>query len=185
MFLFLAFLLISLVFDSFQELNTIRVKAGENVPLQCHGPKDATITLLEWIRSDLFSEGYVFFYRDEHLYENYQHPSFVERVELRNPGLKDGDVSVILKNVTDSDTGTYLCYVSVSKSSRPKRASPDFSKTIELVVDDSGDVESSHAGQTAGFTRDGGDMRGRAAIILPFVGVIVVGGLVFLKYKRQ
>ncbi|KAK2863427.1 hypothetical protein Q5P01_002960 [Channa striata] len=167
---FMGFLLITLASVSPQELNTIRVKAGENVPLQCHGPKDATITLLEWIRSDLLSEGYVFFYRDEHLYENYQHPSFVDRVELRNPGLKDGDVSVIVKNVTNSDTGRYLCYVSVSKSSRPKRASPDFSKTIELVVDDSG--------HTDGITGDGGDLHGHAAFSL-FIGVIVAAFGIF------
>ncbi|KAF3698208.1 Coxsackievirus and adenovirus receptor -like protein [Channa argus] len=185
MLLLLAFLLISWVFDSFQELNTIKVKPGQNVLLQCHAPKHAIITLLQWVRPDLDSEGYVFFYRDRHLYDNYQHPSFVNRVELRDPGMKDGDVSVMLKNVNTTDTGTYQCYVSVSKPSRHKRASPDFSKTIELVVEDLGYVESPHAGQTAGLSRDGGDMRGHAALILPFAGVIVVGVWVFLKYKRQ
>lgn len=120
------------------ELSKVKVKPGEDATLQCDGPKDAPITLLT-------SDGYVFFYRDEHLFENYLHPSFVGRVELNDKGMKGGDVSVILKNVTNSDTGTYDCFVSVSKTSRRNRATPDFSKTIELLVEDSGEfVESRH-----------------------------------------
>ncbi|KAK2899450.1 coxsackievirus and adenovirus receptor homolog isoform X2 [Channa argus] len=171
-YLTVVFLGISLASASLPELNTIKVKPGQNVLLQCHAPKHAIITLLEWVRPDLDSEGYVFFYRDRHLYDNYQHPSFVNRVELRDPGMKDGDVSVMLKNVNTTDTGTYQCYVSVSKPSRHKRASPDFSKTIELVVEDLGYVESPHAGHTAGLTGDGGHMLGHAALSLSFIGVI-------------
>uniref|UniRef100_A0A7N6BV89 Ig-like domain-containing protein n=1 Tax=Anabas testudineus TaxID=64144 RepID=A0A7N6BV89_ANATE len=100
---------------------TLKVKPGEDAVLQCDGPKDVQITMLEWIRPDLNSDGYVFFYRDERLYKNYLHQSFVDRVELIDPKMKNGDVSVILRNVTDTDTGTYKCYVSVSKASRRQR----------------------------------------------------------------
>ncbi|XP_026225273.1 coxsackievirus and adenovirus receptor homolog [Anabas testudineus] len=169
---------ITLISASFQELNKVKVKTGENVILQCDGPKDVQITLLEWIRPDLNSDGYVFFYRDERLYENYLHPSFVGRVELMDPKMKNGDVSVILRNVTDTDTGTYNCYVSVSKASRRQRATPDFSKTIELLVDDSGDG----AGHMGGIK----DIRGHgAAAVVPFIGVVALTLGVFLKRKRN
>ncbi|XP_026225275.1 coxsackievirus and adenovirus receptor homolog [Anabas testudineus] len=140
--LFVVFLL--LTSTSSKEVNKVKVKPGEDAVLQCDGPKDVQITMLEWIRPDLNSDGYVFFYRDERLYKNYLHQSFVDRVELIDPKMKNGDVSVILRNVTDTDTGTYKCYVSVSKASRRQRATPDFSKTIELLVDDSGEA----AGET-------------------------------------
>uniref|UniRef100_A0A3Q4GDN4 Ig-like domain-containing protein n=1 Tax=Neolamprologus brichardi TaxID=32507 RepID=A0A3Q4GDN4_NEOBR len=90
-----------------------KVRPGEDSLLQCQSPRGDVIILLEWRRSDLKSDTYVFFFRNQRPYENYQHKFFKGRVELRDPTMKDGDVSVILKNVSTSDTGTYECEITV------------------------------------------------------------------------
>ncbi|KAG7236254.1 hypothetical protein INR49_001170 [Caranx melampygus] len=66
---------------------------------------------------------------------SYQHPSFVDRVELRDPGMKDGDVSVILKNVTVNDTGSYESHVLLSGT-----GSSELRCIIHLSIEDSGDA---------------------------------------------
>ncbi|XP_038586514.1 coxsackievirus and adenovirus receptor homolog isoform X4 [Micropterus salmoides] len=104
------FPILSLVSAS-EDQREIKVNPGQDVSLLCQGLRDASVTLLEWTRPDLKSDGYVFFYRNERPYENYQHESFHGRVELRDPEMKDGDASVVLKNVTFNDTGTYECRI--------------------------------------------------------------------------
>ncbi|XP_067380871.1 coxsackievirus and adenovirus receptor homolog isoform X2 [Channa argus] len=107
------------------------VQTGEDVLLLCQYPRGADLIFVKWIRPDLKSEGFVFFFRDDRIYENYQHPSFHGRVELRDPQMKDGDTSVNLKNVNIKDTGTYECYV------RIKGNSPQFISSFHLKVKDS------------------------------------------------
>ncbi|XP_023257007.1 coxsackievirus and adenovirus receptor homolog, partial [Seriola lalandi dorsalis] len=118
-----------------------KVKPGENVTLPCRGPRDAEITLIKWNRTDLKSEGYVFYYRDNRLLGEFQHPSYHGRVELTDPQVKDGDASVILKNVTINDAGRYECRVG-KKGSRPQLIN-----TITLKVVDSVNVTAA-PGQT-------------------------------------
>ncbi|CAB1439938.1 unnamed protein product, partial [Pleuronectes platessa] len=59
------------------------------------------------------------------------------RVELRDPEMKDGDVSVTLKNVTVNDAGTYKCTI-VSKTENGERTTTEFSSHVSLTVTDSG-----------------------------------------------
>lgn len=89
---------------------------GQDAPLQCQGPRDAEITLLEWNRADLKSDDYVFLYRNQRPYENYQHESFKGRVNLMDPSMKDGNVSVTLRNVKLTDTGTYKCQITTKET---------------------------------------------------------------------
>ncbi|GLD71244.1 coxsackievirus and adenovirus receptor homolog [Lates japonicus] len=176
-------MLISVAYASFQDLNKVKVKTGEDVTLECHGAKDAIITLLEWSRSDLNPEDYVFFYRDERVYENYQHPSFMDRVELRDPEMKNGDVSVTLQNVSINDTGRYECYVSVSRTGRRKRDTSGISKTIELVVEDSAHTE--------GHREEGGERSRNSRIHvgvaagLSVVVVAVVSGILLKRHMKS
>ncbi|CAI5660689.1 unnamed protein product [Oreochromis niloticus] len=86
------------------------VKRGEEIILECYGPKNATTRLLKWDKSDVKPDFYVFYFRDGKSYENYQDPHFKDRVELKDPEMKNGDFSVILKNVIMNDTGRYECY---------------------------------------------------------------------------
>uniref|UniRef100_A0A3Q3LLG3 Ig-like domain-containing protein n=1 Tax=Mastacembelus armatus TaxID=205130 RepID=A0A3Q3LLG3_9TELE len=89
---------------------TITAEPGDTVTLPCRAPSSSEISYLEWDRPDLKS-GYVFLYRSKRFHPDIQHPSFKERVELKDSQMKDGDLSVTLKNVTFNDTGTYKCYI--------------------------------------------------------------------------
>ncbi|XP_026178963.1 polymeric immunoglobulin receptor-like isoform X2 [Mastacembelus armatus] len=97
----------------------IKAKPGENVTLQCRGSKDDTFRALKWVRRELESEGYVFYFRENRQYESNQLLSFRGRLDLRDPEMKDGDFSVILKNVRISDTGSYECQVGTN-GNKPK-----------------------------------------------------------------
>ncbi|KAK2863469.1 hypothetical protein Q5P01_003002 [Channa striata] len=157
------------------------VQPGEDVTLQCQGPRGADIdsVMLKWIRPDLKSEGSVFFYRDNHTQEHSQHPSFHGRVELTDPQMKDGDVSVILKNVNINDTGTYECHVG------HKGNSPKLISSVQLQVKDSG----GGAGHTGdGGDKDGGDKDRRvvlAVVLSVAVAVAVAVAVGFVIYRKR
>uniref|UniRef100_A0A3B4GZK2 Ig-like domain-containing protein n=1 Tax=Pundamilia nyererei TaxID=303518 RepID=A0A3B4GZK2_9CICH len=112
----------------------VQAKFGEDVTLQCQITTDERISVVKWSRPDLNTDGYVYFYRNKRFYENYQHPSFHGRVKLRHPEMKDGDVSIILKNVTFNDTGMYECHIAVRNPVRSKRAHTEISLFIDLTV---------------------------------------------------
>ncbi|KAL4008170.1 hypothetical protein ACER0C_002022 [Sarotherodon galilaeus] len=105
-------------------LKELRVRPGQDATLQCWGPRDAHITLLEWSRPELISQGY----------ENYQHESFKGRVQLRDSSMMDGDVSVIVRNVSISDTGTYECQITTSSTRNDERVVKEFKHSISLTV---------------------------------------------------
>ncbi|KAF1381055.1 hypothetical protein PFLUV_G00170450 [Perca fluviatilis] len=127
------------------------VKPGQDVTLQCQAPRDADISRLTWSRPDLGSD-YVFFFRDGRMYVNYQHPSYHGRVQLSVPEMKDGNVSIVLKNVSANDTGTYQCRILISGGD-----GPELINTTTLNVTDSGHTD----GRTGvGRDTDGGDKDG-------------------------
>ncbi|XP_051251489.1 butyrophilin subfamily 1 member A1-like [Dicentrarchus labrax] len=124
----------SLIFSEGEEgPQEVTVRPGHDVTLQCQGPSDSPITVVKWSRSDLDSNPYIFYFRENRSDEDYQRPSHRGRVELRDPEMKNGDASVILKNVTVSDTGTYECVVSVRRNGNRKRNIDPFS-VIKLNV---------------------------------------------------
>ncbi|XP_063325932.1 uncharacterized protein LOC134624799 isoform X2 [Pelmatolapia mariae] len=88
----------------------ITAESGQDVTLTCRAPNN-NIIVVEWSRADLGDEQYVFLYRDGRFEPDDQHPSFKNRVELQDRQMKDGDVSLILKDVTINDAGTYECGV--------------------------------------------------------------------------
>uniref|UniRef100_A0A669F4M1 Ig-like domain-containing protein n=1 Tax=Oreochromis niloticus TaxID=8128 RepID=A0A669F4M1_ORENI len=111
---------------------------GEDVTLQCRAPRDAVVTVLEWSKPDLSLDDYVFFYRNERSYEKYQHSSFRGRVTLRESSMKDGDVSIVLKNVTVSDAGRYKCRIIMSNAASSERV---LSEERSLNVTEAGEFE--------------------------------------------
>ncbi|XP_030580218.1 sodium channel subunit beta-3-like [Archocentrus centrarchus] len=133
---FQVLLLLALISEFTALQQDVQVKLGEDVTLQCQISKNETISVLKWSRPDLNTDGYVYFYRNRRSYKNYQHPSFHGRVKLRNPEMKEGDVSLILENVTFNDAGIYECHIAVRNSGSSKRAHTEISHFINLTVTD-------------------------------------------------
>ncbi|XP_035849879.1 nectin-4-like [Sander lucioperca] len=162
-----------------EDTKNITAKPGEDVPLHCQGPRDADIPGILWSRPDLGSDKYVFFFRGNRPYENYQLPSYSGRVNLSDPEIKDGDVSVVLRNVSINDTGTYECQVIIRGGDEPKHYS-----TIQLNV-----TVSDH---TVGHTVGGRDTDGNlwwvvGVVVGGLVGVVVVGCIIkqYREHKRR
>ncbi|KAL4008404.1 hypothetical protein ACER0C_002256 [Sarotherodon galilaeus] len=162
--------------------NDITAKAGQDVILPCQAPNNNIILGVEWSRADL-GDKYLLLYRDGRFDPDGQHPSFKNRVDLQDTQMKDGDVSLILKNVTINDTGTYECRVSQEGTNRNKRAildgKPISSITLSVVVP---------PGQPGGHTEDGGKEDGSVGLIvgLSVSAVLLVAAVVgFLIYRKQ
>ncbi|KAI9527247.1 hypothetical protein NQZ68_032829 [Dissostichus eleginoides] len=115
-FLFLPFEAFLMSKDDFE----VKAKPGEDVTLQCNSSRDAAVTDLMWNRPDR-EDDYVFFFRDNRLYEQYQDPRCRGRVELKDPEMKNGEFSILLKNVSVNDSGTYECWVQSSSMRRLKK----------------------------------------------------------------
>ncbi|XP_033962017.1 sodium channel regulatory subunit beta-2-like [Pseudochaenichthys georgianus] len=88
--------------------------------------------------------------------------------------MKNGDASVVLKNVTVNDTGTYECWV-ITSQTRRKRAADS---SVHLTVSEGPEKEINDE-QPEGS-------RGRVGlgVSLGLVGVVVVVGRLVVRSKR-
>ncbi|XP_039677870.1 polymeric immunoglobulin receptor-like, partial [Perca fluviatilis] len=162
----------------------VPVPPGDDVilPFQADDP---SISVVEWSRPDLEPD-IVLLYRDGYLEPTYQHPSFKDRVELVYRDLKDGDVSLILKNVRRHDAGTYECGVKTDDTDQIRIIR--IIRTIRLQVTEP-------AGSNSGHSKDGQSMNdvpgdGNSSPVGRNLG-LAAGGLVLvavvgvLIYKRR
>ncbi|XP_025761130.1 programmed cell death 1 ligand 1-like [Oreochromis niloticus] len=117
--IYIAFCWTCLVAFVCADQKNIKAEVGQNVTLPCRAPNNNPISVLKWSRADL-KDKYVLLYKDERFEPDDQHPSFKNRVDLQDRQMKDGDVSLILSNVTINDTGTYECVVIPSGGGSPK-----------------------------------------------------------------
>ncbi|XP_063319619.1 neural cell adhesion molecule 2-like [Pelmatolapia mariae] len=113
------------------EQKNITAESGQDVTLTCRAPNN-NIKSVHWSRADLGDE-YVLLYQDGRFYPDNQHPSFKKRVDLQDRQMKDGDVSLILKNVTINDAGTYECRVFMS-GTNPQNNDPISIISLSVVV---------------------------------------------------
>uniref|UniRef100_A0A3B4FGA5 Ig-like domain-containing protein n=1 Tax=Pundamilia nyererei TaxID=303518 RepID=A0A3B4FGA5_9CICH len=98
---------------------SITVQSGQNVILPCQGPNDTgSIRVVKWTKPDL-QKKIVHLYVDRRFDLEDQNPSFKNRVDLQDREMKNGDVSLILKNVTINDGGKYECSVTQKKDLSP------------------------------------------------------------------
>ncbi|XP_047241854.1 myelin-oligodendrocyte glycoprotein-like [Girardinichthys multiradiatus] len=95
----------------------INAEPGQNIILPCRAPDSRPVIVVEWTRNDLEPQS-VFLYRDAQIDQLNQHPRYKNRVELRDRKMKDGDVSLTLKNVRSDDRGSYECRVVHAEAAR-------------------------------------------------------------------
>nr|XP_020467124.1 butyrophilin subfamily 1 member A1-like isoform X1 [Monopterus albus] len=100
--------------------NTVRAHHGQTVTLPCwlQPPQSAEALEVRWYRNDDFDTS-ILSYRAK-TFETPQETSYVGRAsfglkDAASGGLKEGDVSLKLVNVTLQDDGAYTCYVSSDK----------------------------------------------------------------------
>ncbi|XP_029932221.1 uncharacterized protein LOC115376640 isoform X2 [Myripristis murdjan] len=96
------------VVDPVLNLN-LTAHPGDDVTLRCQVPDAVNITMVKWSRTDLKEEEYVLLYQDGRIVTDHQPLTFKNRVDLKDKEMKNGDLSVILKNVKKEDSGTYEC----------------------------------------------------------------------------
>ncbi|XP_025761111.1 coxsackievirus and adenovirus receptor isoform X4 [Oreochromis niloticus] len=167
---------------------SITAESGQNVTLTCRAPNNNFILGVEWSRADLETE-YVLFYRDDQFDPVNQHPSFKNRVDLQDKQMKDGDVSLILKNVTINDTGTYECRVKTGTKHRKRAILNDNPISIIRlsVVDPPGQGGDTEDGGKEAGGKEGGSVGLIVGLSVSavFLVVAVVGFLIYRKHKQQ
>ncbi|XP_026181397.1 butyrophilin-like protein 2 [Mastacembelus armatus] len=146
-----------------EEPQELKVHPGQDAVLQCLTPKPTSPSLLLWVRPDLESGGYVYFRRGTK--PSHWHPSYDGRVELKDPEMKDGDISVMLKNVTFTDSGRYECQTGDGST----EDGPRLICTIILKVE--------HSGHSGGH-KDGGDTHRHVGL----TGGLLIFWLLLLLY---
>ncbi|XP_039464144.1 selection and upkeep of intraepithelial T-cells protein 7-like [Oreochromis aureus] len=173
------------VFVSADQKN-ITAESGQDVTLTCRAPNNKII-VVQWNRTDLGDE-HVLVYRDGHFLTDNQHPSFKNRVDLQDRQMKDGDVSLILKDVTINDTGTYECGVVLTGTGHLKLIN-----TTYLHVDPPGqtggqekDEDNKDGGKEYKEKEDGSvGLKVGLSVLVVLLILAVVGFLIYRKHKQQ
>ncbi|XP_036002762.1 uncharacterized protein LOC118565830 [Fundulus heteroclitus] len=152
----------------------ITAEPGKNVSLPCQVPNKKPAVFVKWTRPDLEPE-YVLLFRDDQLDPELQHPSYQNRVDLQDRQMKDGDMSLVLENVTTNDRGTYECRVFQREANRRKRHTLTSDPITVIFLDVAPPPENME-----GRTEDGsshqhtGLMAVAGLIITVAVGVVVI-----------
>ncbi|KAM4713898.1 uncharacterized protein FYW61_019026 [Anableps anableps] len=103
----------------------IRVVQGRSVTLPCRAPSMADpIKYLEWSRTDQ-KMSYIILYRDQHFYPDFQDRAFRDRAALLDKEMKEGEVSLLLKNATAADSGGVRVSGGPGGDEPPEEVRPD------------------------------------------------------------
>uniref|UniRef100_A0A669BA72 Immunoglobulin V-set domain-containing protein n=1 Tax=Oreochromis niloticus TaxID=8128 RepID=A0A669BA72_ORENI len=134
------------------------------------------ITLAEWKKPTL-SDYYLYFFRNQQSYDSYQGATFRGRVQLLNPSMRDGNFSVLLRNITVADTGLYTCRILSRRAENTTNdtiSTDSFKLLVSLTV-----APSSHSPQP----------RGRpgviASLILLLTVIVVLCGIVWIRANQK
>ncbi|XP_037832419.1 myelin-oligodendrocyte glycoprotein-like [Kryptolebias marmoratus] len=125
---------------------------GDDVILPCRVDPDwdAVEKTVEWSKPDLEVDPsdrqkgveYVFLYRSQRENRHMMMAAYIERTSLSSEGMKHGDVSLRIRNVTLKDSGRFRCFIPTLRTDAE----------VRLVVDP--DFVSSTASETPVFNRD-------------------------------
>ncbi|XP_071062673.1 coxsackievirus and adenovirus receptor homolog [Pseudochaenichthys georgianus] len=164
----------------------VKAKPGQDVTLQCSSSTDAAITLVGWKRPG--RERYVFYFRDNRLIERFQDPGYQDRVQLKDPEMKNGNASVLLKNVTEEDSGTYECRVATLSNNRRKRNVGELVSSVNLTVSEGpeqpGGPEKEINDEQPEGSRGLVELGVSVGLVCLVVVVVVVGAGLVVKSKR-
>ncbi|XP_039463871.1 myelin-oligodendrocyte glycoprotein-like isoform X1 [Oreochromis aureus] len=118
-------------------LQSIVAVPGDDVILPCHVEPKFNVAWLtvEWSRPDrrpdpndrLSRVEYVHLYRDAREVPDMKIPSYIGRTALFTDGLREGNISLRITNVTQEDEGRYKCFI-------PKLKSQTKSSIVHLIV---------------------------------------------------
>ncbi|CAI5685675.1 myelin-oligodendrocyte glycoprotein [Oreochromis niloticus] len=113
---------------------------GDDVILPCQVEPAFNVAGLtvEWSKPDLRPDPndrlsrveYVHLYRDAHEVPDMKLPSYIGRTALFTDGLREGNISLRITNVTQEDEGRYRCFI-------PKLKSQTRFSVVRLIVDPS------------------------------------------------
>ena len=107
------------------------MRLGDDVILPCQAD-DPSISDVEWSRADQKPDT-ILSYRVEGSVPTNLHPKYKEdKVQLVDKDLKKGNMSLILKNVSTTDQGTYKCRVTSGGSMRTNTTVLPW-KTITII----------------------------------------------------
>ncbi|XP_027894595.1 uncharacterized protein LOC114157652 [Xiphophorus couchianus] len=157
----------------------VTAEPGQNIVLPCRAAGRSTVIVVKWVRTDLGSD-YVLKFRDEQFDPENQNPSFRNRVDLQDRHMKDGDVSLVLRNVTADDGGSYECRVVQRGESQIR----PISSVVLLVVPpgtggesrDDGGTEDGHGGPAPSVSG--------WILILVIIIIIIIAAVGLVIYRK-
>ncbi|XP_047241848.1 V-set and immunoglobulin domain-containing protein 1-like isoform X2 [Girardinichthys multiradiatus] len=130
------------------DLRNITASPGKDATMTCPDVDRKSFITVEWRRAE--DDEHVIVFRNGKITPVDQHPSYKDRVDLQ---MKDGNVSLVLKNVTINDSGTYECRVLTQENGEMKHIC-----SIYLDVPPQGNLDGSKG--------DGGNNNGSGQFIL-------------------
>ncbi|KAF6733394.1 Butyrophilin subfamily 2 member A2 [Oryzias melastigma] len=154
----------------------ITAEPGQDVTLRCKDPEKHKIPLLEWSKKDSVNKN-LFVIRNGRPLPADQHESFKNRVFLKDSQMNDGDLSVVLENVTVNDTGTYECRV--IRENDPLGSPLNMISTINLQVS----LPPGDKGEDEDGVKDGAGRGLLGLIALPVLVVVLV--VVLWIYRKK
>ncbi|XP_015255933.1 PREDICTED: uncharacterized protein LOC107101496 [Cyprinodon variegatus] len=174
------------------DVTKITAEPGENATLPCRTPNNRPAIVVEWIRNETGEVKHVALYRGDRFDLDGQDSLYRNRVDLLDREMKNGDISLVLKNVTTDHTGTYECRVYQEGNKRRKRdeikgdpiciisldvAPPPPSGDMRGLQEDGGNKDrgsedggNKDRGNEDGGNKDGGNEDGGSKCLQDYVG---------------
>lgn len=195
-------------FLSPSDYKNIMSSLGQQVILPCNAPENMEVLAMQWSRCGL--EEYVLHYRDDQFDPDGQDPSYMGRVNLTNTHMQNGNLSMILMNMTTADIGTYECiafqrrsgmgrvvlsiinlnasqsgeFVFMSNDDTLKEFSPPWLLTIHTNAFFFFSTDEGSRDEVSSGAATGRNHLGLIVSLSVIAGIILVVGILYIGYQR-